>query len=40
MVDAFEGGSDACGAGSIFYYTKYGYKDIKDVLREKKIKVR
>ena len=40
MINAFEIGSDACGAGSIFYYTKYGYKDIKDTLREKKINVR
>ena len=40
MLNAFENSTDACGAGSIFYYTKYGYKDIKDFLREKKIKIR
>ena len=33
-------GADGCGASSIFYYTQYSYKDIKDYLVENKISVR
>ena len=40
MEKAFKIGSDACGAGSIFYYTKFSYKDIKNHLKKNKIKVR
>jgi cyclase len=40
MLNAFENDADACGAGSIFYYTKYGYQDIKKFLKEKQIKIR
>lgn len=40
MLNAFEEGADACGAGSIFYYTKYAYKDIKDFLKKKNIKIK
>ena len=38
--DALIGGADACGAGSMFYYTKYSYRDIKDYLKENKLAVR
>ena len=40
MEKAFKIGSDACGAGSIFYYTKFSYKDIKNHKKKNKIKVR
>ena len=40
MLNAFEEGADACGAGSIFYYTKYAYKDLKDFLKKNQVKVR
>jgi cyclase len=33
-------GADGFCAGSIFYYTEYGYKDIKDYLIQKKFNVR
>ena len=40
MKDSLIAGADACGAGSIFYYTKYSYRDIKDYLKENDIAVR
>ena len=40
MLNAFEENADACAAGSIFYYTQYAYSDLKNFLKEKKIKIR
>lgn len=40
MHEAFLKGADACGAGSLFYYTKYSYRDIKDFLKKKNVNVR
>jgi imidazole glycerol-phosphate synthase subunit HisF len=40
MLKALKFGGDACGAGSIFYYTQYSYRDIKDHLKKNKINVR
>ena len=33
-------GADGVCAGSIFYFTQYAYKDIKNILQKNKIKVR
>ena len=40
MYRAFKNGADACGAGSLFYYTKYSYGDLKIYLKNKNINVR
>ena len=40
MVNAFIMGVDGCCAGSIFYYTEFGYKDIKNYVINNNIPVR
>jgi len=40
MKDAIDKGVDACMAGSIFFFTRYSYIDIKKFLAEKQIKIR
>ena len=40
MKDAINKGVDACMAGSIFFFTKYSYIDIKRFLDKNKIKIR
>ncbi len=40
MVEPLLLGADGVCAGSIFYFTQYAYKDIKNILQKNKIKVR
>ena len=40
MKDAIINGADACMAASIFYFTRYSYGDIKQVLSKENINVR
>lgn len=40
MREAFDAGASACCASSIFYYTEFGYRDIKTLLRQSGINVR
>ena len=40
MRNILSNGADACMASSMFYFTKYSYKEVKEYLSNKKIKVR
>ena len=40
MKEAIDLGADACMAGSIFFFTRYSYKDIKNYLNKNYINVR
>lgn len=40
MKDILNNGADACMASSIFYFTRYSYKEIKDYLFNEKVNVR
>lgn len=40
MIEPFTSGADGLCAGSIFYFSQYSYKDIKDFLIKNKINVR
>ncbi len=40
MKDAFDLGADACMAGSIFFFSRYSYSDIKKFLFNEKVNVR
>ena len=40
MLDPLNFGASGVSAGSIFYFSRYSYKDIKDFLLKNKIKIR
>ena len=40
VFEGFKSGADAVCAGSIFPFSQYGYRDIKDYLQDKKILIR
>ena len=40
MLDPLNFGAGGVSAGSIFYFSQYSYKDIKDFLLKNKIKIR
>lgn len=40
MMDAFDAGVDACIAGSMFFFSRYSYSDVKKFLLQKNTNVR
>ena len=40
MKDAIELGADACMGGSIFFFSRYSYSDIKKFLFDEKVNIR